>query len=334
MRACYRGRYGRHGIAPEPPDGSRIRPQSGFLAGSAPSTRRRFAGNAAGRIHFFRNNAHNFVPDDTNEGGTTMRRVVFNQKGGVGKSTIACNLAAISAQKGKRTLVVDLDPQGNSTQYLLGNGAEQPDVTLADFFEQSLTFRLEPRKTVEFAAATPFERLSVLPSHPSLEELQGKLESRYKIYKLREALDEVAADFDQVFIDTPPALNFFTRSALIAADACLIPFDCDEFSRHALYALLANAEEIRADHNGRLEVEGIVVNQYQPRANLPQKVVQELIDEGLPVLQPFLSASVRIKESHELARPMIHLDPRHKLTQEFVALYENLGSRKERPGAA
>ncbi|MDR0634289.1 MAG: ParA family protein [Azoarcus sp.] len=263
-----------------------------------------------------------------------MRRVVFNQKGGVGKSTIACNLAAISAQKGKRTLVVDLDPQGNSTQYLLGNGAEQPDVTLADFFEQSLTFRLEPRKTVEFAAATPFERLSVLPSHPSLEELQGKLESRYKIYKLREALDEVAADFDQVFIDTPPALNFFTRSALIAADACLIPFDCDEFSRHALYALLANAEEIRADHNGRLEVEGIVVNQYQPRANLPQKVVQELIDEGLPVLQPFLSASVRIKESHELARPMIHLDPRHKLTQEFVALYENLGSRKERPGAA
>ena len=263
-----------------------------------------------------------------------MRRVVFNQKGGVGKSTIACNLAAISAQKGKRTLVVDLDPQGNSTQYLLGASNGQLEITLADFFEQSLTFRLEPRKTVEFAAVTPFERLSVLPSHPRLEELQGKLESRYKIYKLREALDEVAADFDQVFIDTPPALNFFTRSALIAANACLIPFDCDEFSRHALYALLANAEEIRADHNRELEVEGIVVNQYQPRANLPQKVVQALIDEGLPVLQPFLSASVKIKESHELARPMIHLDPRHKLTQEFVALYENLSRKKKKRGAA
>ncbi|MDR3212674.1 MAG: ParA family protein [Azoarcus sp.] len=259
-----------------------------------------------------------------------MRRVVFNQKGGVGKSSITCNLAAISAQKGKRTLVVDLDPQGNSSQYLLGGSDAQPDITLADFFEQSLTFRLDPRKTIEFAAATPFERLSVLPSHPRLEELQGKLESRYKIYKLREALDEIATDFDQVFIDTPPALNFFTRSALIAADACLIPFDCDEFSRHALYALLANAEEIRADHNHDLKVEGIVVNQYQPRANLPQKVVQELIDEGLPVLQPFLSASVKIKESHELARPMIHLDPRHKLTQEFVALYENLASKKKK----
>ncbi|MCL2644008.1 MAG: ParA family protein [Betaproteobacteria bacterium] len=259
-----------------------------------------------------------------------MRRVVFNQKGGVGKSTITCNLAAISAQKGKRTLVIDLDPQGNSTQYLLGSNATSTEVTLADFFEQSLIFRLDPKKTIDFAVTTPFDRLSIMPSHPKLEELQGKLESRYKIYKLREALDEIAGDFDQVFIDTPPALNFFTRSALIASDACLIPFDCDEFSRNALYSLLANAEEIRTDHNHDLRVEGIIVNQYQPRANLPQKVVLELIDEGLPVLQPYLSASVRIKESHERAAPMIHLDPRHKLTQEFVALYENLAPKKKK----
>ncbi|MDR1423453.1 MAG: ParA family protein [Azoarcus sp.] len=263
-----------------------------------------------------------------------MRRVVFNQKGGVGKSTITCNLAAIAASKGKRTLVVDLDPQGNSTQYLLGGNDAAPQVTLADFYEQSLTFRLEPMETIDFVAATPFKNLSILPSHPRLEELQGKLESRYKIYKLREALDEIAAKFDQVFIDTPPALNFFTRSALIAADSCLIPFDCDEFSRNALYALLANTDEIRADHNPKLKVEGIVVNQYQPRANLPQKAVQELIDEGLTVLQPYLSASVKIKESHERSRPMIQLDPRHKLTQEFVALYEGLGARKKKEKAA
>jgi chromosome partitioning protein len=281
-------------------------------------------------IHFSANRVHNAVHHtrwhDTRKEGTAMRRVVFNQKGGVGKSTITCNLAAIGAQKGKRTLVVDLDPQGNSTQYLLGGNGAAPESTLADFFEQSLSFCLNPKKALDFAAATPFERLSVLPSHPRLEELQGKLESRYKIYKLREALDEAAADFEQIFIDTPPALNFFTRSALIAADACLIPFDCDEFSRHALYALLANAEEIRADHNRGLAVEGIVVNQFQPRANLPQKVVQELIDENLPVLRPYLSASVKIKESHECARPMIHLDPHHKLTREFVALYENLSA--------
>ena len=253
-----------------------------------------------------------------------MRRVVFNQKGGVGKSTITCNLAAISAQQGKRTLVVDLDPQGNSTQYLLGAAGDGVQATLADFFDQTLNFKLNPRATADFVVATPFDKLYVMPSHPLLEELQGKLESRYKIYKLRDALNELAGDFDCVFIDTPPALNFFTRSALIAADACLIPFDCDEFSRKALYSLLENVEEIKSDHNRDLRVEGIVVNQYQPRANLPQKVVQELIDEGLPVLQPYLSASVKIKESHEQARPMIHLDPKHKLSQEFVALYNTL----------
>ncbi|MCK2125211.1 ParA family protein [Thauera aromatica] len=253
-----------------------------------------------------------------------MRRVVFNQKGGVGKSTITCNLAAISAQQGRRTLVVDLDPQGNSTQYLLGAAGDALEATLAGFFDQTLNFKLSPRATAEFVVATPFEGLHVMPSHPQLEELQGKLESRYKIYKLRDALNELTDDYDCIWIDTPPALNFYTRSALIAADACLIPFDCDEFSRRALYALLENVAEIRSDHNRDLAVEGIVVNQFQPRASLPQKMVQELVDEGLPVLEPYLSASVKIKESHEQAKPMVHLDPKHKLTQEFVALHDTL----------
>ncbi len=253
-----------------------------------------------------------------------MRRVVFNQKGGVGKSTITCNLAAISAANGLRTLVVDLDPQGNSTHYLLGNGAENADDTIAGLFEQTLNFKFNPKKTAEFVQPTPFANLSILPSHPDLEELQGKLESRYKIFKLREALDELAGDFDAVYIDTPPALNFYTRSALIATQTCLIPFDCDNFSRRALYALLENVQEIRADHNRDLRVEGIVVNQFQPRATLPQKLVQELVDEGLPVLKSYLSSSIKIRESHEQAKPMIHLDPRHKLALEFVALHDEL----------
>jgi chromosome partitioning protein len=253
-----------------------------------------------------------------------MRHVVFNQKGGVGKSTITCNLAAVSAHQGLRTLVVDLDPQGNSTRYLLGEAAEEPLANLAELFEQTLRFLARPKSTSDFIYETPFERLHLMPSSPALEELQGKLESRHKIYKLREALDEIADDYDRIYIDTPPALNFYTRSALIAAEGCLIPFDCDDFSRRALYALLENVQEIQSDHNPGLQVQGIVVNQFQPRANLPQRLVQELIDEGLPVLQPYLSASVKIRESHEQARPMIHLDPRHKLTLEFVALHDAL----------
>lgn len=266
-----------------------------------------------------------------------MRRVIFNQKGGVGKSTIACNLAAISAANGARTLIIDLDPQGNSTQYLLGKNGTEMEPTLADFFDQILNFRLRPKTPEEFLHPTPFERLDILPSHPAMAELQTKLESRYKIFKLREALDELD-DYDFIYIDTPPALNFFTQSALIAANSCLIPFDCDDFSRRALYALLENVEEIRADHNARLVVEGIVVNQFQARASLPQKLVQELTDEGLPVLPIYLSSSVKIRESHELAKPMIHLAPNHKLAQEYVALHEALeqaraGADKERKRA-
>jgi chromosome partitioning protein len=249
-----------------------------------------------------------------------MRRVVFNQKGGVGKSTITCNLAAISAGTGKRTLVIDLDSQGNSSRYLLGKGVESASKTLADFYDGVLSFRLFQDRLADCVVSTPFPNLFLIAAHPRLEELHGKLESRYKMYKLRDGMTELA-DYDAVFMDTPPALNFFTRSALIAADTCLIPFDCDDFSRQALYALLANVREIQEDHNKKLEVEGVVVNQFLSRARLPQRLVQELIEEGLPVLDAFLSSSVKIRESHELARPMIHLDPKHKLSLEFEALY-------------
>jgi chromosome partitioning protein len=258
------------------------------------------------------------------ESGTTMRHVVFNQKGGVGKSTITCNLAAISAAEGLRTLVIDLDPQGNSTHYLLGALAAGKMSGVADFFEQTLKFALRSARTLEFCVATPWDNLHLMPSSPALEEMHSKLESRYKIYKLRDALLEVEDDYDVVYIDTPPALNFYTRSALIAAQGVLIPFDCDDFSRRALYGLLEVVQEIQADHNKELMVEGIVVNQFQPRASLPLRTVNELVAEGLPVLEPYLSASVRIKESHEQGKPMIHLDPKHKLTQEFVRLHEVL----------
>lgn len=253
-----------------------------------------------------------------------MQHVVFNQKGGVGKSTITCNLAAISASQGLRTLVIDLDSQCNSTRYLLGADMPEDLPNVAEFFEQSLKFTVREKAASEYIVHTRWEGLDVMPSSTLLDELHSKLESRQKIYKLRDALDALAEDYDQIYIDTPPALNFYTRCALIAARGCLIPFDCDDFSRRALYTLLENVQEIKADHNSELRVEGIIVNQFQPRANLPQRMVQELIDEGLPVLQPYLSASVKIRESHEQARPMIFLEPNHKLTLELVALHDAL----------
>lgn len=253
-------------------------------------------------------------------GEKTMRRVVFNQKGGVGKSTITCNLAAMSARKGYKTLVVDLDPQGNATQYLLGSAAENAGTTILDFFNEVLYSFFKVKGPEVCIHETPFEGLYIMPSHPDLDEIQSKLESRYKMYKLKEALASLD-EFDQIYIDTPPALNFFSRSALIASDSCLVPFDCDEFAKKALFNLLNTISEIRIDHNPELKLEGIVVNQFQSRAKLPRKIISELVDEGLPVLDTFLSASVAIKESHERSMPMPYFDPKHKVSAEFEALH-------------
>ena len=167
-----------------------------------------------------------------------MRRVVYNWKGGVGKSTIVCNLAAIATQEGKRVLLEDLDPQGNSTHYLLG----------------------------------------------------------------------------------------YTRSALIASERCLIPFDCDAFSRRALYTLLQQVREIISDHNPQLEVDGIVANQFQPRARLPRQLLEEMLAEELPVLETKLSSSIKIRESHQHCKPLVFMDPQHKMTLEFRNLYHELQS--------
>ena len=259
-----------------------------------------------------------------------MRRVVFNQKGGVGKSTITCNLAAISASQGINTLVLDLDPQCNSSQYLLGvEQAAEASPTMADLFEQTLSISLYSKPPEHFVHPTPFENLSIIPANPEMDALQSKLESRYKLYKLRDALDELSKQYDAIFIDTPPALGFFTLSALVASQRCLIPFDCDDFSRRALYTLRDNVLEIQQDHNDQLKIEGIVVNQFQSRAKLPQQIVQELIDEGMPVLNTKIDSSVKVRESHQHAKPLIHFAKEHKISQAFMALYEELQQRHE-----
>ena len=275
-----------------------------------------------------------------------LTRVVFNQKGGVGKSSITINLAAISAQKGLRTLVIDLDPQANSSQYLLGEDATYSadkaalEPNMETFFEDILgstqqkslignaigSILKTPRgKGLDsYVHRTSFANLDVIPASPSLGALEHALETKHKIYKLRDSIQSLSARYDRIFIDTPPAFNFFTLSALISADRVLIPFDCDVFSKRALQTLIENVLETQDDHNDRLEIEGIVVNQFQSQAKLPREVVQQLKDEGLPVLDSMLPPSVLMKESHQKNLPLIHLAAEHKLTHAYVMLFDEI----------
>lgn len=253
-----------------------------------------------------------------------MIRVLFNKKGGVGKSSLAVNLAAISAHQGLKTLLIDLDTQCNSTAYL--DALEGAENTIADLFEQTITFHLHRRPAKEFCTSTKVDNLYVIPGSARLSELESELDSRHKIYKLREALDSLSEEFDRIYIDTAPALNFFSMSALIAANRCLIPIDCDDFARQGLYSLQQKIAEIKEDHNDNLEIEGIIANQFMSNANLPKQIVEELISEGYPVLPEYLSQSVKMRESHQAKSPLIKLAPKHKLTQSMLAIHQHLES--------
>jgi len=255
-----------------------------------------------------------------------MKRAIFNQKGGVGKTSITCNLAAAFAKAGRKVLVVDLDSQGNSSKYLLGFRMEQVKNNIADFFNSTLSFRLFQDSLMDTIYESEYPGLFVIPAGDQLKELQPKLEGRYKIFKLGEAID-VAVErmgFDDVFFDTPPSLNFYSMSSLLAADRVLIPFDCDAFSEDAIHQVMQAVMEVASDHRPDLVVEGIIVNHFQAQAKVPKAGIERLQKQGFTILEPYLSSSVVMRESHSAGIPLPFFKPSHKLSLEFLGLANRL----------
>jgi chromosome partitioning protein len=205
---------------------------------------------------------------------------VFNQKGGVGKTSITCNLAAIDASLGRRTLVIDLDVQGNTTHYLVGEidaeafPAEAQGVS--GLFKQTVGPRRMGRNPDAFVWETPYENLYLMPSSPTLPSWSASWSRATRSTSCATPWSSSPTSTTGSTSIPRRTSTFSQKSALIAADRVLIPFDCDSFARQSLYSLMDNIAELREDHNDALAVEGIVINQFNSQARLPGELVAEL----------------------------------------------------------
>ena len=228
-----------------------------------------------------------------------------NQKGGVGKTTSAVNIAAALGAKGKKVLLIDVDPQGNASSAV---GIDKKSVKLSTYDV------LIHQCTAEAAITkTEFKNLSVIPATISLAgaefELSAVENSAERNNRLRTALESVKKDFDYIILDCPPSLGVLTVNGLVASDGVVIPMQCEYFALEGLAQLLVTIRNIKRFFNASLEITGILVTMYAPRLNLSVQVMEELKRFYADKLfKTTIARSVRLGEAPSYGTPIQYFD--------------------------